>query len=91
LKQYVSKNQGIQFTQKMLVQSLRLHPSKVKRYIKQLTSFGYISIVGGDKYRKGYQYSLADTNDYQKLKTEVETVLNQNLARAKKVRVDQVD
>ena len=88
VKEYVMSSKQSHFTQKMLVQNLRLHPSRVKRYIKQLTSYGYISITGGDRYKKGYTYSLSETNDYEKLKKEIETTLNQNLDRAKRVRIN---
>lgn len=87
LKNYVLESKKQVFTQKMLVHSLRLHPSKVKRYVSQLTTYGYISISGGDRYKKGFTYSISETNDYQKLQTEIKSTLNQNLERAKRIRI----
>ena len=46
---------------------MRLAPSTMKRYLFELSRYGYIKVVGGSKYR-GFEYQVIDSEEYEKLK-----------------------
>ena len=39
-------------------QVFRLSPTSLKRYLGQLRALGYVELLGGSRYRKGYEYGL---------------------------------
>ena len=44
---------------------------------------GYIKIVGGDKYRKGYEYEITDLKEYQSLQHNITNALDKALEEIK--------
>lgn len=62
---------------------LRMHPSKLKRYLRELLSYGYAEQVGGSRYR-GFEYKLLSEGQYQSLKDGVEDALSWALESLKK-------
>lgn len=57
-----------------------VHPRTLNRYLQELKLFGYIEIIGGNKYRQGYIYELKELKIKEplSLKTNIESIL-QNL------------
>lgn len=47
-----------QFTQREMVRHLRMSPGQVKRHTRALEERGFLDVVGGDRYRGGYEYAL---------------------------------
>lgn len=67
LKAWQLKDKGKGFTQREVAVALRVHPLGVKRGIRELLSYGFVSITGGDRYRGGYRYVINDDQEYEKL------------------------
>ena len=42
---------------------LRIPPRTLARYLYELTQYGYLRIAGGNKYRKGYEYEIVQTQN----------------------------
>ncbi len=70
LKTYLNTKKQDEFTRKEIRSALRLHPSKCKRYMAELSAFGYVERVAGNK-KQGFAYGLTGADPYEKLKQEV--------------------
>jgi len=70
LKGYLKSNKQDEFTRKEIRSALRLHPSKCKRYMSELSAFGYVERVAGNE-KQGFAYGLTGADPYEKLKQEV--------------------
>jgi DNA primase len=62
----------------------RMNPSNLKYYLIQLVRYGYIKPVGGDRYKRGYEYEVINFDDYRNLNTNISSVFDQVLAEIKK-------
>jgi hypothetical protein len=54
---------------------MRINPNNVKYYLRQLQQYGYIRIIGGDRYSKGYEYEIANMQEYDQLQQKLDHVL----------------
>lgn len=57
----------------------RIHPRTLQRYLAELTEYGYISFIGGSKYRSGYQYSIDLATPQEQLQAGIEGQIAQIL------------
>ena len=73
---------GSIFGAKEVRQEMRIAATTLKRYLYELTRYDYIKIKGGSKYR-GYEYEIADYEEYQKLKSSIDGRLEQILLKIK--------
>jgi DNA primase len=64
--------------------ALRISPTTLKRYLYQLQVNDYIKIVGGDKFRKGYEYEVINYEEYSELQNNIKTALDKALEKIKK-------
>lgn len=64
--------------------ALRISPTTLKRYLYQLQLNDYIKIVGGDKFRKGYEYEVINYEEYSELQNNIKTALDKALEEIKK-------
>lgn len=46
-------------------------------------SNGYIKIVGGDKFRKGYEYEIVSYEEYSQLQNNIKNALDEALEQIK--------
>jgi len=60
--------------------AFRINPSNLKRYMIELSRFGYVQVTGGSKY-KGYQYQVGDYKEYEQLKTGIDKKLDEILLK----------
>jgi hypothetical protein len=60
------------------------NPRNVQRYLDELQQYGYVKIIGGNRYRKGYEYEVAEYNDYTALKSSIDRKLEEIMERIKK-------
>lgn len=60
---------------------MRLSSSNLHRHLIKLTKEGYLKIAGGSKYKKGYEYEVVDTEEYERLKGNITTVFDEVIAR----------
>jgi len=86
LKHYLSqgsesdpdKRHNVSFYTKEIRKAMRINPSNLKRYMIELTRYGYVKITGGSKY-KGYEYQIADYQEYETLRSEIDERLKKIL------------
>jgi hypothetical protein len=71
------------FTNLQVRQALRVNSSNQKRYNLQLMTAGYLIKTKGKK-NSGYTYRIADAKEYETLKVQITTALDQALKKAEK-------
>ena len=60
LKPLLSKEKKKSFYAQHTRILLKKDPRTIRRYLSELLLYGYISVTGGNKYRKGYEYELTE-------------------------------
>lgn len=60
LIEYTKETKQRTFYMQQIRTRLKMHPRTAQRHLYELLQFGYIKIMGGNKYRKGFEYSLTD-------------------------------
>ncbi len=83
LKSHLKESNQQSFYGKEIRKDLRLSYPTLKRHLLQLTINGYLKVVGGDKFRKGYEYEVVSYEEYQQLKSNIITALDQALEKIK--------
>lgn len=83
LKVYSIGEEQKVFTNRELSNKLRIPVSTVKRYHLDLFNSGYLRISKKDKLR-GYEYEIVSYEEYQKLKSNITSILDANLQNLKK-------
>jgi DNA-binding HxlR family transcriptional regulator len=58
LKRWGKEHQTTKFHGKTLRSSYKIHPRTLNRYLHELTEFGRLQIIGGNKHQTGYEYEL---------------------------------
>lgn len=79
LKGLLIKEKKHSFFKNEIREATRINPHTLKKYLQQLSFFGYIKTVGGDKYKAGYEYEITRKDEYTNLKNTVETALDKAL------------
>jgi DNA primase len=62
----------------------RLNPDNVRHYLSQLTKFGYVKIIGGNKHKGGFEYEITNKEEYTQLHHSVQSALDKALQEIKK-------
>lgn len=75
LKQYLLDSNQKSFTPQQIRKTFRIEPRTIQRYTRELKQYGFIKAVSGFKHRKGFEYAIADTEEYSQLKTQIDTHL----------------
>ncbi len=75
LKQYLADNAQESFTVQQVRKVFRIEPRTLQRYIRELKQYGFLRQVSGYRHRKGFEYAVADTGEYQQLKSEIQSHL----------------
>jgi hypothetical protein len=65
-------------------QNSRINPRTLQRHLKELNDYNYLQIVGGNKYKTGYQYELNPTAEKVKLEHEIDQQIKEILIKIKK-------
>jgi hypothetical protein len=60
-----------------------MHPSKIKRYLYSLSTYNFIRITGGNRFKTGFEYEVIATDEYKNLENAVNTVLDTVLEEIK--------
>ena len=71
------------FTNRELSNKLRIPVTTIKRYHLDLFNSGYLRISKKDKLR-GYEYEIVSYEEYQKLKSNIKSILDANLKKLEK-------
>jgi DNA primase len=64
----------------------RINPDNLRYYLSQLNKYGYIKIVGGNKYKTGFEYEITDKEEYTRLNSSVQTALDKALEELRMLR-----
>jgi DNA primase len=83
LKLHLSENKIESFTAQQIRKVFRVEPRTIQRYIRELKQYGFIKSVSSFVHRKGFEYTITDTNEYSQLKTEIDTHLQNIIATLK--------
>ena len=60
-----------------------MNPSNLKYYLIQLSRYGYIKPVGGNRYKRGYEYEIINFDEYKNLNTNISSVFDEVLQEIK--------
>ena len=80
LKIYLRQNEKLDYTNKEILQHLRIKGTTLRRYHNELVSCGLISIKEGKKHT-GYRYEVSSYEDYQHLHQQVTHLLDDIVER----------
>jgi len=93
LKNWTDKHKTTKFYGNKLREDQRIHPRTLNRYLHELTEFGRLQIIGGNKYKTGYEYEIMSLHNetlQDKIDQQIESVLNKlkqaHLERTTKVK-----
>jgi DNA primase len=79
LKALLQKEKKHSFFKNQVREATRINPHTLKKYLQQLSFFGYIKTIGGNKYKTGFEYEITKKDEYNNLKNAVETALDKAL------------
>ncbi len=79
LKNYLKANNQTTFTNTEIRRQLRVKQTTLQRYNKQLLEEGYIKKIKGKK-GQTYHFEIININEYQELKSQINTALQNCLA-----------
>jgi DNA primase len=74
LKAHLKKEKKESFYSAAIRKALRMNPNNLKRYLMELCRYGYLKINGGNKF-KGYEYQVANEQEYEQLKSDIDQKL----------------
>lgn len=83
LKTWINKQNIESFFAKDIRDAFRMHPSKIKRYTNDLLRYNLLKIVGGNRYKTGYEYEIVKRDDYNELQNKISNVLETTLQELK--------
>jgi len=72
LKAYVKEKQLVSFKTQDIRKAFRMEPRTIQRYVKELSQYGYIKRINGQKGRVGFEYTIVDVEEYSKLQTAID-------------------
>jgi DNA primase catalytic core len=83
LKKWLTANKKASFYAKEIREVFRMHPSRIKRYLYSLSTYNFIRITGGNRFKSGFEYEVIATDEYKNLENAVNTVLDTVLEEIK--------
>jgi DNA primase catalytic core len=83
LKKWLAANKKSSFYAKEIREVFRMHPSRIKRYLYSLSTYNFIRITGGNRFKSGFEYEVIATDEYKNLENAVNTVLDTVLEEIK--------
>ena len=75
LKTWAATREGDSFYASDIRKDTRMNPRTLQRYLKELSDYNYVHIMGGNKYKTGYQYSLSESAPQQNLQQSIDAQL----------------
>jgi len=83
LKSYLSDKGAASFYAKDIRKDFRMNPNNLKYYVNQLVKYGYVKVAGGNRYT-GLEYEIVNTGEYNTLKNNIKTALDQAVVKLSK-------
>jgi DNA primase len=90
LKSWMEKNNKESFYKSEIRDAFRMNPNNLKYYLVQLIKYNRLKIVGGSRYKSGYEYEITNRSEYTELQNSMKTALDNALNAVKKKLVDSV-
>ena len=66
-------------------QEIQIHPRTLHRYLSELTEYGRLQIIGGNKHKTGYQYTLTNYSRDTNLRTSIDSKVEKTIEQVNKV------
>ena len=85
LKSKLTKENKTTFYRSEIREWMRINPHNLRHYLSQLQQYGYVKIIGGNRYKQGYEYELTSKEEYQNLQNSIQNALDQALEKVKSV------
>ena len=79
LKKWLQAKDKKSFYSKEIREEFRIASSSCNRYILELLRNNYIKIIGGNKYRQGFEYQIVKFGEYKELQQNIKTALDKAL------------
>jgi len=83
LKRWLKSSGKTSFYASQIRESFRMNPNNLKYYLLQLMRYGYLKPVGGERYKRGYEYEVVNFQEYDKLNSGINSVFDEVLANIK--------
>jgi DNA primase len=83
LKRWVKTEGKASFFATEVREAFRMNPSNLKYYLIQLSRYGYIKPVGGNRYKRGFEYEIINFDEYKNLNTNISSVFDEVLQEIK--------
>jgi DNA primase catalytic core len=83
LKGWVTAQNNPSFYASQVREAFRMNPSNLKYYLIQLSRYGLVKTLGGNRYKNGYEYEITNYKDYEQLSQGIGNVLDQVLETIK--------
>lgn len=83
LKAWVTAQNKPSFYASQVREAFRMNPSNLKYYLIQLSRYGLVKTLGGNRYKNGYEYEITNYKDYEQLSQGIGNVLDQVLETIK--------
>jgi DNA primase len=83
LKKHLSRENQPSFYRSDVRSWMRINPNNLKYYLAQLQQYGHLKVIGGNKYKQGYEYEVSDLEEYEKLNGTLLNALEEALIKIK--------
>jgi len=84
LQKFMKEARAVQFTALDIRKSKKINPRTLNHYLNELKLYNYIQVIGGNKHREGYRYTITELSEVAELQNGIETKLNQIIEGIKK-------
>ena len=78
IKTHLERQNKTTFYKSEIREWIRINPHNLRYYLSQLQQYGYLKIIGGNRYKQGYEYELTKKDEYKKLKTSIKSSLDKS-------------
>ena len=68
-------------------EEIQIHPRTLHRYLSELTEYGRLQIVGGNKHKTGYQYAVTDYPKDAHLRSRLDSKIDKIMEQVRKAHV----
>jgi DNA primase catalytic core len=79
LKEHTKQNGLSSFKTQDIRKLFRMEPRTIQRYMKELSQYSYIKRINGQKGRTGFEYTITDTEEFNRLKTAIDSHIEEVL------------
>jgi hypothetical protein len=84
IKAKLDEQKKVSFFKSDIREMMRINPNNLKYYLQTLLFYGYIKVIGGNKFKGGYEYEITDKHEYEHLQNVVKTALDKALEEIRK-------